>query len=229
MRLSARPKDPEWIDMISKEFIERHPAFNKPPPDTRGVPIWDTVRKFPSVEELLASGRGVRYSAPKLCTFFLMHFLSKSGVTICRGFGGRKSIGRINNGRNFVGRKKYWRPKPKPKPEKKLGYEPVRDLRDRHVPQMYIFACKVTSHPCLRRKGLTHRRKRLPSGLSQVFCSSLTINYCLTRTKLRIGILEERKYMYIQCSDIAQILIQTHNPRVGCFSSRRRIKRNSID
>ena len=201
MRLTARPKDPDWIDMISKEFIERYPAFNKPPPDRRGIPIWDTVRKNPSMEELLASKQGVCYSALMLCTFFLMYFLRTSGVNICRRFGGRKLIGRINDGRNFVGRKKYWRPKPKPKLEKIFGYKPVRNLRDRHVPQKYIFAWKVASHPYLRRKQPTHRRKRQFSGRSQVSCSSLTIDYCLTQTMLRIGILEERKY--IQCSHIA--------------------------
>ena len=200
MRLTAHPKEPDWIDMISKEFMERHPAYKKPPPDRHGVPIWDTVRKIPSIEELLASGQGVRYSALMLCTFFLMHFLSKSGVTICRGFGGRKSIGRINNGRNFVGRKKYWRRKLKPKPEKTFGYKLVRNLRDRQAPQIYIFAWKVTSHPYLQRKRPTHRWKRELGGRSQVSCLSLTINYCLTQTKPRIGILEERKC--IQCSDI---------------------------
>jgi len=201
MRLTAHPKEPDWIDMISQEFMERHPAFKKPPPDRHGVPIWDTVRKIPSIEELLASGQGVCCSALMLCTFFLMHFSSKSGVNICRGFGGRKSIGRINNGRNFVGRKKYWRPKPKPKPEKTFGYKPVRNLRDHHVPQIYIFAWKVTSPPYLRRKQPTHRRKRGLGGRSQVSFSSLSIDYYLTQTKLQIGILEERKY--IQCSDIA--------------------------
>jgi len=75
-----------------------------------------------------------------------------NGVNICRGFGERKLIGRINNGRNFVGRKKYWRPKPEPKPEKTFGYKPVRNLRDHHLLQIYIFAWKVTCHPYLQRK-----------------------------------------------------------------------------
>jgi len=32
-------------------------------------------------------------------------------MNICRGFGKRKSIGRMTKGRNFFGRKKYWRHK----------------------------------------------------------------------------------------------------------------------
>ena len=89
MRLTAPPKEPDWIDMISMEFLERHPAFIKPPPDRHGVPVWETIGKNPTIEELLASEQGVRYSAPMLCTF-LMHFLRMSGANICRRFDGRK-------------------------------------------------------------------------------------------------------------------------------------------
>ena len=70
MRLTAHPKEPDWIDMISMEFLQNHPAFVKPPPDRHGVPIWETIRENPSMEELLASKQGVRYPALVLCTFF---------------------------------------------------------------------------------------------------------------------------------------------------------------
>ena len=70
MRLTAHPKEPDWIDMISMEFLQNHPAFVKPPPDRHGVPIWETIRENPSMEELLASKQGVCYSALLPCTFF---------------------------------------------------------------------------------------------------------------------------------------------------------------
>jgi len=70
MKATAHLKEPDWIDMISKEFLGEYATYNKPPPDRHKVPVWDTVRKNPSMEELLASGQGVRYSAPMLCPFF---------------------------------------------------------------------------------------------------------------------------------------------------------------
>jgi len=70
LRLTAHPKEPDWIDMISREFLERHPAFSKPPPDRHGVPVWETIGKNPTMKELLASKQGVRYSALMLRTFF---------------------------------------------------------------------------------------------------------------------------------------------------------------
>ena len=105
MKLTAHLKEPDWIDMISMEFLKGHPAFTQPPPDRHKVPLWDSVRN-PSLGELLASEQGVRHSTPMLC-LFLMHFLRKSGMNICRRFGGRKLIGRIKKWRKLVGRDKY--------------------------------------------------------------------------------------------------------------------------
>ena len=64
----APPAEPDWIDMISFEFLENHPAFVKPPPSRHGVPEWDTTRN-PSIDELLESKQGVRYHASILCPF----------------------------------------------------------------------------------------------------------------------------------------------------------------
>ena len=56
--------------MISMEFLQNHPAFVKPPPDRHGVPVWETIGENPSIDELLASKQGVRYSALIFGPFF---------------------------------------------------------------------------------------------------------------------------------------------------------------
>ena len=48
-------KNPDWIDMISMEFLKNHPAFVKPPPNRLGVPVCETIRENPSIDELLTS------------------------------------------------------------------------------------------------------------------------------------------------------------------------------
>ena len=63
-------KNPDWIDMISIEFLQNHSAFVKLPPDRHGVPIWETIGENPSIDELLASKQGVHYSSLILCPFF---------------------------------------------------------------------------------------------------------------------------------------------------------------
>jgi len=70
LKCMAPPKNPDWIDMISMEFLQNHPAFVKPPPDRHGVPVWETIGENPSIDELLASKQGVRYSALIFCPFF---------------------------------------------------------------------------------------------------------------------------------------------------------------
>jgi len=70
LQCMAPSKNPDWIDMISMDFLQSHPAFVEPLPDRRGIPVWETLGKNPSVAELLASKQGVRYSAPMLCPFF---------------------------------------------------------------------------------------------------------------------------------------------------------------
>ena len=70
LQCMAPPKNPDWIDMISMDFLQSHPAFVEPLPDRHGIPVWETLGKNPSVAELLASKQGVCYSVPILCSFF---------------------------------------------------------------------------------------------------------------------------------------------------------------
>jgi len=41
--------------MISMEFLKNHSAFVKPSPDRLGVPVCETIRENPSIDELLTS------------------------------------------------------------------------------------------------------------------------------------------------------------------------------
>jgi len=70
LKCMAPSKNPNWIDMISMEFLQNHSAFVKPPPDRHGVPVWETIGENPSIDELLASKQRVCYSSLILCPFF---------------------------------------------------------------------------------------------------------------------------------------------------------------
>ena len=59
----------DWIDLISFECLENHPAFVRPPIDRDGLAEVDTIKHLP-IEDLLASTQGVRCSALMLCPFF---------------------------------------------------------------------------------------------------------------------------------------------------------------
>jgi len=70
LKCMAPPKNPTWIDMISIEFLQNHPAFVKPPSNRHGVSVWKTIGENPSIDELLASKQEVCYSSLILCPFF---------------------------------------------------------------------------------------------------------------------------------------------------------------